>query len=71
MSIAALLVDPLDVPISWRDIGGLSTIISEIKVSPKYFTQVTCHLILPTRRSQVEGKCSFHVHMREYLLLKL
>jgi len=31
MSIAALLVDPLDVPISWRDIGGLSNIISEIK----------------------------------------
>ena len=67
MSIAALLVDPLDVPISWRDIGGLSNIISEIKVSPKYFTQVICHLILPTRRRQVERKCSFHVHMSEDL----
>ncbi|XP_047124531.1 outer mitochondrial transmembrane helix translocase isoform X1 [Hydra vulgaris] len=48
MSIAALLVDPLVLPVSWNDIGGLDSIISEIKETvvlpfkkPKLFSQST------------------------------
>ena len=39
-SIAALLVDPLALPVSWSDIGGLDHVITEIKES----------VILPFRR---------------------
>lgn len=40
-TIAALLIDPLSLPISWTDIGGLDTIISEIRDT----------VILPLQRS--------------------
>ncbi|XP_057297834.1 outer mitochondrial transmembrane helix translocase-like isoform X2 [Hydractinia symbiolongicarpus] len=33
VSIAALLVDPLNLPISWNNIGGLESVICEIKES--------------------------------------
>jgi len=33
LSIAALLVDPLNLSLTWKDIGGLDTVIEEIKES--------------------------------------
>ena len=32
LAVAADVVDPLTLPISWKDIGGLCGIIDEIKV---------------------------------------
>lgn len=39
-SIAALLVDPLALPVSWSDIGGLDSTIAEIKVQLKIYREL-------------------------------
>ena len=33
LTVATDIVDPLTLPISWKDIGGLREVIDEIKVS--------------------------------------
>ena len=56
LSIAALLVDPLDLPITWKDIGGLDSIIQEIIVRLfKYKTASIDHIywILSSRGNLV------------------
>ena len=32
MSVAADLIDPLSIPVTWDDIGGLKDTIEEVKV---------------------------------------
>lgn len=45
MTVATDLVDPLTLPISWKDIGGLREVIDEIKVRINSIVLITIKVV--------------------------